>query len=90
MTESPVLVTAQLPHLVPRDDRLHGPRGHHVHLALEHVDLRHDLAGRALDLDLDLGDARAFDLVPEALPDLFVGGQLVWLAIVLVQNGVLR
>jgi Ca-activated chloride channel family protein len=29
------------------------------------------------DLDLDLGQARAFDLVPETLPDLFAGGQLI-------------
>jgi Ca-activated chloride channel family protein len=29
------------------------------------------------DLDLDLGDVRAYDLVPEALPDLFAGGQLI-------------
>ncbi len=29
------------------------------------------------DLDLKLGDARAYDLVPESLPDLFAGGQLI-------------
>ncbi len=29
------------------------------------------------DLDLDLGEARAYDLVPESLPDLFAGGQLI-------------
>jgi Ca-activated chloride channel family protein len=29
------------------------------------------------DLDLDLGGARAYDLVPESLPDLFAGGQLI-------------
>jgi Ca-activated chloride channel family protein len=29
------------------------------------------------DLDLDLGDSRAYDLIPETLPDLFAGGQLV-------------
>jgi Ca-activated chloride channel family protein len=29
------------------------------------------------DLRLDLDDARAYDLVPETLPDLFAGGQLI-------------
>jgi Ca-activated chloride channel homolog len=29
------------------------------------------------DLELDLGASRAYDLVPESLPDLFAGGQLV-------------
>ena len=29
------------------------------------------------DLRLDFGEARAFDLVPETLPDLFAGGQLI-------------